>query len=69
MRGAFWVDPQSLDLLRIEQHDVDLPPELNVRDIVTTIAYERTRIGSSDPLLPHSSEVTVTDFFRLAEKR
>jgi len=47
VRGAFWVDPQSLDLLRIEQHDVDLPAELNVRDIVTTIAYERTRIGSS----------------------
>jgi hypothetical protein len=60
LRGAFWVDPQSLDLLRIEEHEVDLPPELKVRDIVTTIAYERTRIGSSIPLLPHSSEVIVT---------
>lgn len=63
VRGAFWVDPQSLDLLRIEQHDVDLPAELKVRDIVTTIAYARTRIGSSNPLLPHSSEVTVTDSY------
>ena len=61
VRGAFWVDTQSLDLLRIEQHDVDLPPNLNVRDIVTTIAYGRTRIGSSEPLLPLSSQVTVTD--------
>jgi hypothetical protein len=48
-------------LLRIEEHEVDLPPELKVRDIVTTIAYARTRIGSSEPLLPDSSEVTVTD--------
>jgi hypothetical protein len=55
------VDPQSLDLLRIEQHDVDLPPDLNVRDIATKIAYARTRIGSSNPLLPHSSEVVVID--------
>jgi hypothetical protein len=55
------VDPQSLDLLRIEQHDVDLPADLNIRDIATTIAYARTRIGTSNPVLPHSSEVTVTD--------
>jgi hypothetical protein len=61
VRGTFWVDPQSLDLLRIEQHDVDLPPELHVRDIATTIAYARTRIGSSNPLLPHSAETIVTD--------
>jgi hypothetical protein len=40
---------------------VDLPPGLNVRDIVTTIAYGRTRIGSSEPLLPISSELIVTD--------
>ena len=51
-RGAFWVDAQSLDLLRMEQHDVGIPLEMNVRDIVTTIAYGRTRIGSSNPLMP-----------------
>jgi len=62
VRGAFWVDPQSLDLLRIEQHDVDLPSDMNIRDIATTIAYARTRIGTSNPLLPRSSEVIVTDF-------
>ncbi|MGA9624446.1 MAG: hypothetical protein WBL65_16310 [Bryobacteraceae bacterium] len=40
---------------------MDLPAELKVRDIVTTIAYGRMRIGSSEPLSPHSPEVTVTD--------
>ena len=62
VRGTFWVDPQSLDLLRIEQHSVGLPPEWNVREILTMIVYQRTRIGSSNPLLPHSSELIVTDF-------
>jgi hypothetical protein len=61
-RGTFWVDSQSLDLLRIEERQVDLPRGLSIRDIVTTIAYRRTRIGSSDPLLPQSSEVVVSDF-------
>ncbi len=61
VRGTFWVDTQSLDLLRIEERHVDLPSDLNVRDIVTSIAYGRTRIGSSEPLLPLSSEVIVTD--------
>jgi hypothetical protein len=60
-RGTLWVDPQSLDLLRIEEHHVDLPPDLDVSDIVTTITYRRTRIGSSEPLLPLSSELIVTD--------
>jgi hypothetical protein len=61
VRGTFWVDPQSLDLLRIEEHHVGLPPDLNIRDIVTTIIYGRTRIGPSEPLLPQSSEVIVTN--------
>ena len=40
---------------------MDLPADLNIRDIATIIAYARTRIGSSNPLLPHSSEVIVID--------
>jgi hypothetical protein len=61
VRGTIWVDSQSLDLLRIEQHEVDLPPDKNLSDIVTTIAYGRVRIGSSEPLLPLSSELIVVD--------
>ena len=40
---------------------MDLPSDLNIRDIATIIAYARTRIGSSNPLLPNPSEVIVTD--------
>jgi hypothetical protein len=61
VRGSFWVDSQSLDLLRIEEHAVDLPPDFEARDVVRTTTYGRTRIGSSDVLLPRSSELMVTD--------
>ena len=62
LRGAFWVDPQTFDLVRIEEQAVDLPPILLMRDLTTSIDYARTRIGSSDPLLPQSAETVVTDF-------
>jgi len=62
-QGTFWVDSQSLDLLRIEQHDVDLPADADVSEIVTTTTFGRVRIGSSEPLLPLSSELIVADPF------
>ena len=62
LRGTFWVDPQTLDLVHLEEHAVDPPPNLLMRDIATSIDYARTRIGSSDPLLPQSAETVVTDF-------
>ena len=55
VRGRLWVDAKSLDLLRIEEHAVGLPADLNTSDIVKTITYGRARVGPSDVLLPHSS--------------
>jgi len=68
LRGTFWVDPQTLDLVRIEEQAVDLPPMLLMRDLTTSIDYARTHIGSSDPLLPQSSETVVTDFYGVEKK-
>ena len=62
LQGTFWVDPQTLDLVRIEEQAVDLPPILLMRDLTTSINYARTRIGSSDPLLPQSAQTVVTGF-------
>jgi hypothetical protein len=68
LRGTFWVDPQTLDLVRIEEQAVDLPPMLFMRDLTTSIDYARTHIGSSDPLLPQSAETVVTDFYGVERK-
>ena len=68
LRGTFWVDPQTLDLMRIEEQAVDLPPFLLMRDLTTSIYYARTRIGSSDPLLPQSAETVVTDYYGVERK-
>ncbi len=68
LRGTFWVDPQTLDLVRIEEQAVDLPPLPLMRDLTTSINYARTRIGSSEPLLPQSAETVVTDYYGAERK-
>src|ERR1039458_783789 len=47
VRGTFWVDAVSMDLMRIEEHAVDVPPQVGMREIVSTVGYARMRIGDS----------------------
>jgi hypothetical protein len=61
VRGTFWVDAETLDLLRIEERAADFPRRLGIRDIAIAITYGRMRIGSSDVLLPQSAETVVSD--------
>lgn len=61
LQGTFWADAETLDLLRIEEHAVDIPPTLDVEETSTTVTYARTRIGTSDVLLPRWAETTITN--------
>ena len=61
-RGWFWVDAETLDLSRIEEHAADIPPALGLRDVETIIDYAWMHIGASDVLLPQFAEMTVTDY-------
>ncbi len=59
--GAFWADAETLELLRIEEHAVDIPAALGIEDTSTTVTYAKMRIGASDALLPRSAEVVVNN--------
>jgi hypothetical protein len=61
LEGAFWADAKTLQLLRIEEHAVDIPLVLGIQDTSTTVTYARTHIGSSDVLLPAWAETTITN--------
>jgi hypothetical protein len=54
-RGTFWVDANSLDLIRIEVHAVDVPPQVGMSAIDTTVEYARVSIGGDNVLLPQSA--------------
>jgi hypothetical protein len=59
--GAFWVDAETLDLLRIESNAADIPPDLPFAAVRTTLDYARVRIAAADLLLPQSAELILTE--------
>ena len=54
-RGSFWIDPDTLDVARLQVEADGISPEFPVTTVVTTIDYARTRIGQMDVLLPQSA--------------
>jgi hypothetical protein len=58
-RGTFWVDAGSLDLIRIEDHAVDVPPAVGMSEVGSTVEYARMQIAGSNMLLPQSAELVV----------
>jgi hypothetical protein len=61
-KGLFWVDPQSLDLIRLEIHADEIPPTLPLVDAITTIDYARVRVGTTDVLMPQTSDMQLIEF-------
>jgi hypothetical protein len=59
--GSFWVDADSLDLLRLETLADEIPRELGLSESNEVMDYERLRIGDSDFVLPTGSELIMTD--------
>jgi hypothetical protein len=59
--GSFYVEPQSLDLMRLEVFADDLPASLKLKSVSDRMDYARVRIGEGDFLLPESSEVVLAD--------
>ncbi len=59
--GAFWVDRQTLDLLRVEAHVVEIPPYLPLDSLRTRMVYGRTRIGEHAVLLPQQAEMYLAE--------
>jgi hypothetical protein len=59
-RGAFWVDPETLDLLRIDIEGYSIPAKLAVQSISDGTTYWRVLIGKRIVLLAHNSEFRLT---------
>jgi hypothetical protein len=60
IRGSFWADPQTFDLLRMEFHAEEIPPAVSYSAISTSIEYDRVRIGEGDVLLPQAADLRIT---------
>lgn len=60
-KGSFWVDAESLDLVRMEIISTQIPPNLPVSSVRESLEYKLERIGEENFLLPHSSEIIIED--------
>jgi hypothetical protein len=59
--GSFWLEPESLDLLRLELVVDAIPPYLGVAAASDAMDYGRAEIGGLSFLLPRQSELDMTD--------
>jgi len=63
LRGSYWADPQTYDLVRLELNADDIPPTLPITSAVTSINYARTLVGNNvSVLLPDSAEFRIAKF-------
>jgi len=63
MRGSFWADPETYNVIRLDMHAEDLPATLPLLEAVTTINYGLVSIGDQQSaLLPESGDFRMTRF-------
>ena len=59
-RGSFWVDAQTLDLVHLETHALDIPAALKISSAAMSIDYSSFPISGRDFLLPQMTELRMT---------
>jgi len=60
-KGSFWVDVDTLDLVRLELKADHIPSYIGVRVVEESMTYKVMRIRDSDFLLPRDSQVAAFD--------
>jgi hypothetical protein len=56
-QGSFWVNPQTLDLIRVEAQADEIPPYLPLGEMSLSVDYARTRIGDYGVLLAQDADL------------
>src|SRR5207247_2113922 len=58
-QGAFLIDAESLDLIRLEAQAYDIPERLGLAEVNTTLVYSRVTVDAAEVLLPVSATLSV----------
>jgi hypothetical protein len=60
-QGSFWVDAETLDMVRLKWKTDHIPPSVGISSIDKSMRYEVVHVGNSDFVLPLHSELTSFD--------
>jgi hypothetical protein len=58
-QGSFWLDPATLDLIRLESQAFDISPALGLSEVNTTLTYGRITVREEKFLVPVAATLTV----------
>jgi hypothetical protein len=57
--GSFWVDQESLDIVRLETRAEGIPADLDCSEAHQSVTYGRVRLGIGERLLPSAGELVI----------
>jgi hypothetical protein len=60
-KGSFWVDAETLDLVRLDVKCDRIPSHIGVRMIEESMRYKVVKIRNSEFLLPRNSQLAASD--------
>jgi hypothetical protein len=63
IKGSFWADPATYDIVRIALEAEEIPPTLPVLVSSTSIDFAHTNLGGADFLLPQTADSRLVKFF------
>ena len=55
IKGSFWADPESLDVLRMSVDADDIPLGVPAMEVNSIVTYARVRVGSTEVMLPQTA--------------
>jgi hypothetical protein len=61
MKGSFWVDAGTLDILRLDVDAEEIPEYVPIAASHEEIEYGRVRLAASDEMIPEGVELTLID--------
>jgi len=59
-QGSFWVDAETMDLVKMDSHATDFVSGFPLKAVVSTVEYGQVHIGGQDVLLPLRAELKTT---------
>lgn len=61
-KGSFWVDAETLDLVRVELKADDIPAYVEVNLVQESLHYKTMQIGGAEFVLPRNSQLSTSDW-------
>ena len=57
--GSFWVNKESLDIVRLERRAEEIPTDLDCREAHESVIYDPIDLGVTERLLPSAAELVI----------